>query len=179
MFGSIIGAAGGIASSIFGGINAAKYMEKAEKEIANQRARNAAAYDAKRNENYVNSAEAQSLLAASRDAAMKQVASAEARAAVMGGNPQAVRDARDAANDLITNTAAGINQQSIARKDALEQQYRSTDAQLSDRLASMYQGQAAANQQAASQGMQMGAQAAPALDQMFNAFKKKPNTANG
>lgn len=173
MIGSIIGAVGGIGSSIYGGITSAKYMEKAEEEMRNQRAENAARYNARIGENYINTAEAQSLLAASRKAADDMMRGAEARHAVMGGDRRVVDAAREQAASMVNSTIEGLSQQSQARRDAIESEYANNEAELSNKAIGMYTGQAQQASNAASQGMQAGMSAASALDNMFSSLKKK------
>ena len=156
MIGAIIGAAGGLASSIWGGVQAKKAAEKANNELANQRQKNEDWYRRRYNEDYTQSAEAQAAMTRARELAREQMQAARGTAAVMGGTEAGIAAAQGAANDMLADTMSGIAQNATARKDAVESQYLQTDAALSQQQQNVYNQQAANSTAAANQGMQAG-----------------------
>lgn len=156
MIGAIIGAAGGLASSIWGGVQAKKAAEKANNELADQRQKNEDWYRRRYNEDYTQSAEAQAAMTRARELAREQMQAARGTAAVMGGTEAGIAAAQGAANDMLADTMSGIAQNATARKDAVESQYLQTDAALSQQQQNVYNQQAANSTAAANQGMQAG-----------------------
>lgn len=156
MIGAIIGAAGGLASSIWGGIQAKKAAKKANDELANQRQKNEDWYRRRYNEDYTQSAEAQAAMTRARELAREQMASARGAAAVMGGTEAGVASQQQAANKMLSDTMSDIAQNATARKDAVESQYLQTDAALSQQQQGVYNQQAANSTAAANQGMAAG-----------------------
>lgn len=156
MIGAIIGAAGGLASSIWGGIQAEKAAENANNELANQRQKNEDWYRRRYNEDYTQSAEAQAAMTRARELAREQMQAARGTAAVMGGTEAGIAAAQGAANDMLADTMSGIAQNATARKDAVESQYLQTDAALSQQQQNVYNQQAANYTAAANQGMAAG-----------------------
>lgn len=155
MIGSIIGAGVGLFSSIFGGAKASAAARKAEAELKAQRQSNEDWYRRRYNEDYTQTAEAQRLMTQARDLAREQIQNAVGRQAVMGGTTE-VDNARKQAADLVSDTLSDLAVVGSRRKDAIENQYRQRDAQLSQQYQSMYNQQAANNTAAAGQGMQAG-----------------------
>lgn len=156
MIGAIISAAGGLASSIWGGIQAKKAAKKANDELANQRQKNEDWYRRRYNEDYTQSAEAQAAMTRARELAREQMASARGAAAVMGGTEAGVASQQQAANKMLSDTMSDIAQNATARKDAVESQYLQTDAALSQQQQNVYNQQAANSTAAANQGMAAG-----------------------
>lgn len=156
MIGAIIGAAGGLASSIWGGIQASEAAKNANNELANQRQKNEDWYRRRYNEDYAQSAEAQAAMTRARELAREQMQAARGTAAVMGGTEAGIAAAQGAANDMLADTMSGIAQNATARKDAVESQYLQTDAALSQQQQGVYNQQAANSTAAANQGMAAG-----------------------
>lgn len=156
MIGAIIGAAGGLASSIWGGIQAKKAAEKANNELADQRKKNEDWYRRRYNEDYTQSAEAQAAMTRARELAREQMQAARGTAAVMGGTEAGIAAAQGAANDMLADTMSGIAQNATARKDAVESQYLQTENALSQQQQNVYNQQAANSTAAANQGMAAG-----------------------
>lgn len=156
MIGAIIGAAGGLASSIWGGIQASEAAKNANKELADQRQKNEDWYRRRYNEDYTQSAEAQAAMTRARELAREQMASARGAAAVMGGTEAGIAAAQGAANDMLADTMSGIAQNATARKDAVESQYLQTENALSQQQQNVYNQQAANSTAAANQGMAAG-----------------------
>lgn len=153
MIGAIAGAAGGLASSIWGGIQASKAAKKANNELANQRQKNEDWYRRRYNEDYTQSAEAQAAMTRARELAREQMQAARGTVAVMGGTEAGIAAAQGAANDMLADTMSGIAQNATARKDAVEGQYMQTDAALSQQQQNVYNQQAANSTAAANQGV--------------------------
>lgn len=156
MIGAIAGAVGGLASSVWGGIQASKAAKEANAELANQRQKNEDWYRRRYNEDYTQTAEAQAAMTRARELAREQMASARGAAAVMGGTEAGKAAAQGAANDMLADTMSGIAQNATARKDAVESQYLQTDAALSQQQQNVYNQQAANSTAAANAGMQAG-----------------------
>lgn len=156
MIGAIIGAAGSVASSIIGGVQAKKAAEKANKELADQRQKNEDWYRRRYNEDYTQSAEAQAAMTKARELAREQMASARGAAAVMGGTEAGVAAQQQAANNMLADTMSGIAQSATARKDVVESQYLQNEAALSQQQQGVYNQQAANSTAAANQGMAAG-----------------------
>ena len=156
MIGAIIGAAGGLASSIWGGIQAQRAANDANRELADQRKKNEDWYRRRYNEDYTQSAEAQAAMTRARELAREQMASARGTAAVMGGTEAGVATQQQAANKMLADTMSGIAQNATARKDAVESQYLQTETALSQQQQNVYNQQAANSTAAANAGMQAG-----------------------
>ena len=156
MIGAIIGAAGGLASSIWGGVQASKAAKKANDELAAQRQRNEDWYRRRYNEDYTQSAEAQAAMTKARELAQEQMKAARGVAAVMGGTEAGVAAQQQAANKMLSDTMSGIAQNATARKDAVESQYLQTENALSQQQQQVYNQQAANSTAAANQGMAAG-----------------------
>jgi hypothetical protein len=156
MIGAIIGAAGSVASSIIGGVQAKNAAENANKELAAQRQKNEDWYQRRYNEDYTQSAEAQAAMTRARELAREQMASARGASAVMGGTEAGIAAQQQAANNMLADTMSGIAEDAQARKDAVESQYMQTDAALSQQQQAVYNQQAANSTAAANAGMQAG-----------------------
>lgn len=170
MIGAILGAAAGIASSIWGGIQARKNaelaqaeMDKQQTELDRQRQRANEDYRRRYNEDYTQSAVAQAMLNRSRAAAMEQINNAKGTASVMGGDARQVAAAQENANKMVSDVQSSVAQQATARKDAAEAQHQAAERaasaqqmQLYGQQANVYNQRAAANTQAANQGIAAG-----------------------
>jgi len=156
MIGAIIGAAGGLASSIWGGIQARNAANEANRELAGQRKKNEDWYRRRYNEDYTQSAEAQAAMTRARELAREQMQAARGTAAVMGGTDASIAAQQQAANKMLADTMSGIAQNATARKDAVESQYLQTENALSQQQQNVYSQQAANSTAAANAGMQAG-----------------------
>ena len=172
MIGSIIGAGVGLFSSIFGGINAAEQAKKAEAELAKQRQSNQDWYNRRYNEDYTQTAEAQSLMTKARDMAREQIQNAAGRQAVMGGTGE-VDAARKSAGAMVSDTLSDIALIGSKRKDQIENQYRQEESNISNRYMDLYNQRAANNAAAASAGMQAGMGLIGSKDLFSSLFKKE------
>lgn len=152
MIGAILGAVGGLASGIFGGIKSAKAAREQQRLINEQESKNNAWYNRNYYQNYMESAEAQAAMKRVENTLKKQNQEARATAAVMGSTPEAAVAQQQANNEILDNTATGLAAQATQRKmqvDAANQQNQ--NAILNARL-----GQSQMNEQGAAQLMSNG-----------------------
>ena len=152
MIGAILGAVGGLASGIFGGIKSAKAAREQQRLINEQESKNNAWYNRNYYQNYMESAEAQAAMKRVENTLKKQNQEARATAAVMGSTPEAGVAQQQANNEILDNTATGLAAQATQRKmqvDAANQQNQ--NAILNARL-----GQSQMNEQGGAQLMSNG-----------------------
>lgn len=152
MIGAILGAVGGLASGIFGGIKSAKAAREQRRLINEQESKNNAWYNRNYYQNYMESAEAQAAMKRVENTLKKQNQEARATAAVMGSTPEAAVAQQQANNEILDNTATGLAAQATQRKmqvDAANQQNQ--NAILNARL-----GQSQMNEQGGAQLMSNG-----------------------
>lgn len=152
MIGAILGAVGGLASGIFGGIKSAKAAREQQRLINEQESKNNAWYNRNYYQNYMESAEAQAAMKRVENTLKKQNQEARATAAVMGATPEASVAQQQANNEMLDNTATGLAAQATQRKmqvDAANQQNQ--NAILNARL-----GQSQMNEQGGAQLMSNG-----------------------
>lgn len=134
IIGSAVGAGVKSIASIFGGINAAKAMKKVKGNIERQQRENEQWYDRRYNEDMTQRADAQAMIAQTKELLKQRAEAAQGRQAVMGGNEEAVAAEREVASDTLAKTNSTIAQSADARKDSIESQYRAKDAALQDSL---------------------------------------------
>lgn len=152
MIGAILGAVGGLASGIFGGIKSAKAAREQQRLINEQESKNNAWYNRNYYQNYMESAEAQAAMKRVENTLKKQNQEARATAAVMGSTPEAAAAQQQANNEILDNTATGLAAQATQRKmqvDAANQQNQ--NAILNARV-----GQSQMNEQGGAQLMSNG-----------------------
>lgn len=152
MIGAILGAVGGLASGIFGGIKSAKAAREQQRLINEQESKNNAWYNRNYYQNYMESAEAQAAMKRVENTLKKHNQEARATAAVMGSTPEAAVAQQQANNEILDNTATGLAAQATQRKmqvDAANQQNQ--NAILNARL-----GQSQMNEQGGAQLMSNG-----------------------
>lgn len=130
MIGSLIGGAMKIGGSIFGGISASKAMKRVKQNIEDQQRRNQDWYDRRYNEDATQRADAQRILTITQDNIRKRNQQAAGTQAVMGGTDESVAAAKAQNNEALAEATSQIAVNGERRKDAIEQQYQSTDAQL-------------------------------------------------
>lgn len=141
-----------IGGSIFGGISQARSARKIRKNIEGQQRENQDWYDRKYNEDMTQRADAVRLLNLTEESIRNRNKNAAATAAVMGGTNEALAAQRAANNAAMTDTVAQIAVTADARKDAIENQYRSKNADLNEKL-NANETQKMANVAAAIQGV--------------------------
>mgnify|MGYP000027828461 FL=1 len=166
MIGAILGAVGGLASGIFGGIKSAKAAREQQRLINEQESKNNAWYNRNYYQNYMESAEAQAAMKRVENTLKKQNQEARATAAVMGSTPEAAAAQQQANNEILDNTATGLAAQATQRKmqvDAANQQNQ--NAILNARL-----GQSQMNEQGGAQLMSNGL---GLIGSAFSMYEKK------
>lgn len=134
MIGALIGAGLAAAGSIYGGIQSSKAAKKARRETEAQRRRNQNWYERRYNEDATQRADAVHLLELTADNIRNRNRAAAGSQAVMGGTDESLAATKSANNQALSQTAASINAQSDARKDAIEEQYRQADEGYSQEL---------------------------------------------
>ena len=152
MIGAILGAVGGLASGIFGGIKSAKAAREQQRLINEQESKNNAWYNRNYYQNYMESAEVQAAMKRVENTLKKQNQEARATAAVMGSTPESAAAQQQANNEILDNTATGLAAHATQRKmqvDAVNQQNQ--NAILNARL-----GQSQMNEQGDAQLMSNG-----------------------
>ena len=166
MIGAILGAVGGLASGIFGGIKSAKAAREQQRLINEQESKNNAWYNRNYYQNYMESAEAQAAMKRVENTLKKQNQEARATAAVMGSTSEAAVAQQQANNEILDNTATGLAAQATHRKvqvDAANQQNQ--NAILNARL-----GQSQMNEQGGAQLMSNGL---GLIGSAFSMYEKK------
>lgn len=130
MFGALIGAGLGLASSIAGGIANRKARRKQEQMIAQQQKENQAWYDRKYNEDPTKRADTVRLLTQMQEQIKNRNKAAKGRQAVMGGTEDSTTAVKEANNKTLADTTSQIVAANDARKDNIEQQYMNRKNQL-------------------------------------------------
>lgn len=123
-FASAIGAGVGLATSLFGGMSAAKAAKEAEQRQRAQEAKENAWYTRRYNEDYVDTAAGQNLVRRAKDYAREQWRRAAGAQAVAGGTDAATAMAKEAGNKMVGDTIANIAATDQARKDNVDNMHR-------------------------------------------------------
>lgn len=134
MIGAIIGAGLSAASSIFGGLKAAKAAKQAKREAEAQRVKNQNWFDREYNEDETQRADAQRLLSLTEESIKNRNRAAAGKQAVMGGTDESTAATKSANNEGLANAVGTVNANADARKDRIEDAYRSSDEQISQEL---------------------------------------------
>jgi hypothetical protein len=138
----LIGSALGVAGSIFGGISASKAMKRVKKNIEAQRQQNQDWYDRRYNEDATQRADAQRILTQTEESIKNRNQQAAGSQAVMGGTDESVAAAKAANNQALADATSQIAANADARKDKIEQTYRTNDANYVNQLNQLEQGKA-------------------------------------
>lgn len=125
--GSMVGSGLKIGSSIFGGIKASKAMNRVRDNIKAARTENTNWYNRRYNEDATQRADAQSLLNNTRELLLHKAQNAAATNAVMGGTDEAAALDKADSNNTLANTIDKLNTAADARKDRIENDYRTRD----------------------------------------------------
>lgn len=157
IIGSAIGGALGVGAGIFGGISASKAMKKVKRNLQGQLRENQNWYDRRYNEDATQRADAQRILAMTGESIRRRNKAAAGAQAVGGGTEESVAAARAANNEALAEAASQITLGGERRKDQIEGQYRTTEAQLQGQLNNMEAGKAKAVAQAVQGVAQAGA----------------------
>ena len=137
MIGALIGAGLGLASSIAGGIANRKARKKQEQMIAQQQRENRAWYDRKYNEDPTKRADTVRLLTQMQEQIKNRNKAAKGRQAVMGGTEDSTTAVKEANNKTLADTTSQIVAANDARKDNIEQQYINRKNQLQNQQMSI------------------------------------------
>ena len=130
MIGALIGAGLGLASSIAGGIANRKARKKQEQMIAQQQRENQAWYDRTYNADPTKRADTVRLLTQMQEQIKNRNKDAKGRQAVMGGTEDSTTAVKEANNKTLADTTSQIVAANDARKDNIEQQYLNRKNQL-------------------------------------------------
>ena len=139
----------GVGSSILGGVSSANAARRAEKLRKEQDAKNAAWFNRKYNESYIDTAAGRNAIRLAQDFAKRQTQRAEGAAAVTGGTDAAVAQAKEGANRMIGDTIGNLAAQDTARKENAEATYQQQQEQSTAQQMANQQQRAAAIAQAA------------------------------
>lgn len=161
-----ISAGASILSSVFGGSSAAKKAKKANALIDEQKTKNQAWYNNRYNEDYTQTAAAQSALNAAKQNLDDQYKKTAATAAVTGATGTTVAQQKAANNAALANTAATIAAQGTSRKDSIESQYLQADNTFTQQQSNNLMGQATNISNAAGQASSTLGSLAGVLAQM-------------
>lgn len=132
--GAIIGGGLDAASSIFGHVQALKAMKKVRKNLQQRQKANKAWYDQRYNEDALQRADAQRVLAQTEEIIRNRSRQSVGTQAVMGGTEADAAAAREANSQTLSSTMASMAASAASRKDAVEQQYMKTRDSLDDSL---------------------------------------------
>lgn len=130
----------GAGMSILGGLSSANAAKRAEKLRKEQDAKNAAWFNRKYNESYIDTAAGRNAIRQAIDYGKRQTQRAEGAAAVTGGTDAAVAQAKEGANKMVGDTIGNLAAQDTARKEQAEatylrQQEQSTAQQMANEKA--------------------------------------------
>ena len=137
MIGALIGAGLGLASSIAGGIANRKARRKQEQMIAQQQRENQAWYDRTYNADPTKRADTVRLLTQMQEQIKNRNKAAKGRQAVMGGTEDSTTAVKEANNKTLADTTSQIVAANDARKDNIEQQYINRKNQLQNQQMSI------------------------------------------
>lgn len=113
----------GAGMSILGGVSSANAAKRAEKLRQEQDAKNAAWFNRKYNESYIDTAAGRNAIRQAIDYGKRQTQRAEGAAAVTGGTDAAVAQAKEGANKMVGDTIGNLAAQDTARKEQAEETY--------------------------------------------------------
>lgn len=151
-----VGAATSLASAIGGAISSAQANNKARSLVAAQRQENKDWYARKMAEDYTQRSDAQAVLNKQRELLNEQYRQAKATNIVAGGTDESLALQQQNANRAMAQTMSDIAADASSHKDAVENAYRRTDAELNNAEMQSYAAQGQAAAQAGSQGMAAG-----------------------
>lgn len=150
IIGDAAGAALKIGGAIFGGISASKAMKKVKANLNKQKQANEDWYNRRYNEDATQRADAQAILTRTQEIIRDRTRQAQGAQAVMGGTDESVAAEKAANNEALARATADIAINGEARKDDIEAQYQSRDADLDNQLNNLEINKAQAVSQAVS-----------------------------
>lgn len=125
--GAALGVAGGLASSLVGGLFSSSAAKEAERRQRQQEARERAWYERRYNEDYLDTAAGQNLVRRAKEYANEQWKKAVGAQAVAGGTDAATAQAKDAGNKMMGDTIANIAATDHARKAQVDNMHRQAE----------------------------------------------------
>ena len=168
----------GVGSSILGGVSSANAAKRAEKLRQEQDAKNAAWFNRKYNESYIDTAAGRNAIRQAQDFAKRQTQRAEGAAAVTGGTDAAVAQAKESANKMIGDTIGNLAAQDTARKENAEATYQQQQEQSTAQQMANQQMKANAIAQAAQGASNALIQGASLLGESNGGAKTQANTTS-
>ena len=168
----------GVGSSILGGVSSANAARRAERLRQEQDAKNAAWFNRKYNESYIDTAAGRNAIRQAQDFAKRQTQRAEGAAAVAGGTDAAVAQAKEGANKMIGDTIGNLAAQDTARKENAEATYQQQQEQSTAQQMANQQMKANAIAQAAQGASNALIQGASLLGESNGAPKTQANTTS-
>lgn len=182
MIGSIIGGAIGIGSSILGGLAASRANQNAYDATMNnlrrQREENQNWYDRRYNEDSTQRADAQRILRMTADAIRQRNRAAAGTAAVMGGTEESVAATKEANAKAMADAASRIAAAGEARKDDIEQSYRTANTSINNSMANAESAYEQGKANAITQAMQGVASAAGAAGTAYDEYQLERQNRN-
>ena len=168
----------GAGMSILGGVSSANAAKRAEKLRQEQDAKNAAWFNRKYNESYIDTAAGRNAIRQAIDYGKRQTQRAEGAAAVTGGTDAAVAQAKESSNKMIGDTIGNLAAQDTARKEGAEATHLQQQAQSTAQQMQNQQMKANAIAQAASGASNALIQGAAMLGQSTGATKAASPSSN-
>ena len=142
MVGAIIGAAAQVGSSIYGAIKSSQANQRAMDLLKARKDENKKWYEEKMAEDYMQRPDVQNALRKHKDLLGEQLKRSRATNIVAGGTDESLALGQQAAMESLGETTADIAAQSADYKEAVENQYRTTDAALDQQEMGIHQTQA-------------------------------------
>jgi len=143
MIGAAIGAGVGLATSLFGGIQAANQRRKMNKYLNQQDTENQAWYNANTLGDYTQRSEVQNLMRTLRDNLGKQNKIAANTAVVTGATPEAQAVQKEQSNKVIINTMANVGAMGDQWKERIGDRYMARKNMLANQRMGMMNDSAA------------------------------------
>ena len=151
MVGAIVGAAAQVGSSIYGAIKSSQANQRAMDLLQSRKEENKKWYEERMSEDYTQRADVQNVLRKQRELLSEQYKRARATNVVAGGTDESLAMQQQAANEIMGETMGNIAAQAESYKEAVENQYRTTDAALAQQEMGIHQQQAQSIANAAGQ----------------------------
>lgn len=151
MVGAIVGAAAQVGSSIYGAIKSSQASKRAMDLLKARKEENRKWYEEKMAEDYMQRPDVQNALRKHKDLLGEQLKRSRATNIVAGGTDESLALGQQAAMESLGETTANIAAQSADYKEAVENQYRTTDAALDQQEMGIHQQQAQSIANAAGQ----------------------------
>ena len=151
MYGAIAGAILQGVASAYGTRESGKAGNKVLESIQGEKKENRKWYEQEMAQDFMLRADAQNILRKQKELLNEQYQRARATNVVAGGTDESLALQQQAANQTLGETMANMAAQSEAHDEAVENQFRATEASLNQQERAVYQGQASQIAQAAGQ----------------------------